>query len=219
MATALRRVAEKLVRGDASRRTRLHTARGDLIPASAWPAVPKACWRRARGKADGPWFVPTATRALAELLTPAWNVLELGAGRSTPWLAARAGFVTTFEDDAGWAATVRRDLETAGLAGRVALHVHPPGDFARAVRSLPDQSLDLVVVDCAASADRVACTTAAATKVRPGGFLLLDDSDRREYVPVEGVLADWPVRRFAGLKDQALVASETSLYRRPEMTP
>jgi hypothetical protein len=148
-----------------------------------------------------------------------WNVLELGAGRSTPWLAARAGFVATFESDAGWAEAVRHDVEAAGLAGRVTLYVHRPAAFAREVRSLPDRAFDLVVVDCEASADRVACTVAATEKVRPGGFLLLDDSDRREYLPVEEVLAGWPVRRFAGLKDQALVASETSLYRRPEMRP
>ncbi len=217
MARTFVRVWNKVARGDASRRTRLHTARGDMIPPSAWPTVPRACWRRARCKAEGPWIVPAATRALAELLTPAWNVLELGAGRSTPWLAARAGFVTTFENDAGWAAAVCHEVEAAGLRQRVALHLRRPEEFARGIRSLEDESVDLVVVDCADSADRVACAVAAAEKVKLGGFLLLDDSDRVEYSPIEAALQDWSVRRFMGLKDEVLVASETSLYRRPEM--
>jgi hypothetical protein len=44
-----------------------------------------------------------------------WSVLELGSGRSTPWLARRAGRVLSFEDNEFWHAATR-----SGSGGRIA---------------------------------------------------------------------------------------------------
>jgi hypothetical protein len=210
-----RTLLERVVRGDPTRPTRFHTANGQLIPPRAWPTIPRAIWRRALGQVDGPWLVPAATREIDRLLTSDKRVLELGAGRSTCWFATRAGFVTTFESDPAWAADVQGRLAESGLSERVDFRLLDSSSFADAVASLPDESVDIVFVDCVEAADRVACAAAARQKIRPGGYLVLDDSDRPRYRPAQELLAGWPILRFSGLKDEVLTATETSIFRRP----
>jgi predicted O-methyltransferase YrrM len=184
------------------------------MPLRAWFAVPLALWQRLRSREDGPWLVPSATGELARLVTSASHVLELGAGRSTAWFAARAAFVRSFEHDRDWRDLVKGELRTQRL-GNAEVDVLEPSEFLDAIARLPDESVDLVLVDCAPVADRVACAAVAARKVRPGGYLVFDDSDRREYRQVDDVLDGWSVKRFCGLKPVPLVATETSIYRRP----
>ena len=51
-------------------------------------------------------------------------------------------------------------------------------------------------------------------KVRPGGFLLLDDSDRPGYAEAFELLDGWRERRFTGVKDEWPEACETTIFRR-----
>jgi hypothetical protein len=86
-------------------------------------------------------------------------------------------------------------------------------DFATTITAFPDESFDLVLVD--GRDERVGCIESAAPKLRHGGLLVLDESDRPAYRCVDRVLGDWPRRAFIGLKPCPLAASETAIYRRP----
>jgi hypothetical protein len=50
--------------------------------------------------------------------------------------------------------------------------------------------------------------------VRPGGYIVLDDSDGAPYRGADQLLKGWAVKRFVGLKHFPLMAIETSIYRR-----
>jgi predicted O-methyltransferase YrrM len=184
------------------------------MPLRAWFGVPLALWRRFRSSEAEPWLVPSATAELAHLVTSASHILELGSGGSTSWFATRAASVRSFEHDRDWHDRVEGELRAQRLRN-AQLEVLEPSEFVDAIARLPDESMDIVLVDCAQIADRVACAAAAARKVRPGGYLVFDDSDRREYQQVDEVLDNWSVKRFCGLKPVPLVATETSIYRRP----
>ena len=94
----------------------------------------------------------------------------------------------------------------------------PIEDLVREVAALPEDSYDLVLIDFLESpdADRVDAVREAQVKVRPGGFLVLDDSDRPAYAPAFELLAGWRQRRFAGVKDGWPQAVETTIFRRPK---
>ena len=64
-------------------------------------------------------------------------------------------------------------------------------------------------------AERIDAVRAGMTKVRPGGLLLLDDSDRPSYAGAYELLGDWRERRFTGVKDGWPEACETAIFRRP----
>jgi predicted O-methyltransferase YrrM len=193
------------------------------MPLSAWLRLPAARLRARRGRTpERPWIVPSAIGWLARRMWLArrarrpWRVMELGAGRSTPWLARRAGSVLSFEDDPHWLRRARERLDQDGI-GRAELRELPVEELCGAIRSLPDRAYDLVVVDFLESprADRVDAVREARSKVRPGGYLLLDDSDRPAYSEAFELLAGWRQRRFAGVKDGWPQAVETTVFRRP----
>ena len=205
-------------RVEGERPTRFHTQRGQLVPPREWPSAVRPLLAELTGRIpEEPWLPPAALRWLRRALQPGWSVLELGAGRSTPWLASRVAALTSFETEEAWRNRVARRLEAEGLRD-VELRLVPLGELAARVRDLADQRYDLVVIDFRewGLASRVDCVEVARTKVRPGGYLLLDDSDRPRYRRADDLLAGWPRLRLAGMTHSPFAANETSVYRRPE---
>lgn len=197
-----------------TRAGRFHTAR-EAMPLSGWVRYP-AAWLRARtGRIpERPWLVPASIGWLRRRVRSEWSILELGAGRSTAWFARRAARVISLEDDEFWHSSTRLRLDQAGL--NADLRLRPVEDFPREIASLPDDAFDLVVVDFleAPTVTRIDCLDPAMHKVRPGGYLLLDDSDRPGYAKAFELLAGWPFRRFVGVKDGWPEACETGIFRR-----
>ncbi len=199
------------------RASHFHTARGPM-PISAWLRLPAAHLRNRLGRTpERPWIVPAAIGWLGRRMRRSWRVLELGSGRSTVWLAKRSASVLAFEDDEHWLERARHQFAEAGVAN-VELRGLPVERFAAEVEELPDQEFDLVVVDFLESpqADRVDAVRVGRSKVKPGGYLLLDDSDRPAYAEAFELLEGWRQRRFAGVKDGWPQAVETTIFRRPD---
>jgi predicted O-methyltransferase YrrM len=181
----------------------------------AWLRYPAAWWLARRGVIpERPWIVPAAIGWLRRRIRRSWSVLELGAGRSTPWFARRAGSVISFEDNPDWQQQTRERLAEEGL--EVDLRLITVEEFPRAVAAL-EQAFDLVVVDFleAPEVSRIDALPSAREKVRPGGHLLLDDSDRPGYAEADELLAGWRRRRFSGIKDGWPEACETTIFTRP----
>ena len=198
------------------RASHFHTARG-LMPLSAWLRLPAARLRaRFVRNPERPWIVPAAIGWLGRRMRGGWSVLELGSGRSTAWLAKRSGSVVSFEDDEHWLQRARDQLADAGVLN-VDLRGMPIERFVPAVAALDDAAYDLVVVDFLESpdADRVDAVRVARAKVKPGGYLLLDDSDRPAYAGAFELLEGWRPKRFAGVKDGWPQAVETTIFRKP----
>jgi predicted O-methyltransferase YrrM len=195
---------------------RFHTVR-EPMGISGWLRYPAAWWRAKRGKTpERPWIVPAAIGWLRRRIRPDWSVLELGAGRSTVWFARRAGRVLSFEDNEWWAGQTRDRLRELGL-DNVNLRVGPIEELADSVDGLPDDAFDLVVMDFleAPGVSRVDALKPAMKKVRPGGLLLFDDSDRPGYAQAFELLDGWRFRKFVGVKDEWPEACETGIFTRP----
>lgn len=199
-----------------TRAGRFHTARGPM-GVSGWLRYPAAWWRARRGRTpERPWIVPAAVGWLGRRIRSDWAVLELGSGRSTVWFARRAGSVISFEDNGWWYPQTRERLDEAGL-GNVDLRLREVERLPEEVSEFPDDSFDLVVVDFleAPAVTRIDALRRAMKKVRPGGLLLLDDSDRPGYREAHELLAGWRERRFTGVKDEWPEACETAIFERP----
>jgi predicted O-methyltransferase YrrM len=196
---------------------RFHTVR-EPMPLSGWLRYPAAWWRARRGSTpERPWIVPAAIGFLRRRIRSDWSVLELGAGRSTLWFARRAGRVVSFEDNGFWAEQTQARLAQLSL-DNVDLRVQPIEELPGAVTALPDAAFDLVVVDFleAPAVTRIDALKPAMEKVRLGGWLLLDDSDRPGYAAAFELLNGWRFRKFVGVKDGWPEACETGIFRRPK---
>jgi SAM-dependent methyltransferase len=212
--------SRRLMRGPhdpGTRAGRFHTVRGPM-GLSGWLRYPAAWWRARRGSTpERPWIVPAAIGWLRRRIRSDWSVLELGAGRSTVWFARRAGRVISFEDNEFWAEQTRGRLREVGLEN-VELRQLAVEGFAAEVDTLPDGSFDLVVVDFleAPAVTRIDVLKRAMERVKPGGLLLLDDSDRPGYAEAFELLAGWRFRKFVGVKDGWPEACETGIFHRPK---
>ena len=209
------RVAARGPHDPGSRTGRFHTARGPM-PLSAWLRYPAAWWLARRGATpERPWIVPAAIGWLRRHIRRDWSILELGAGRSTPWFARRAGAVLSFEDNPFWHRQTVERLADEGLEAD--LRLTGVEELPSEVAALDDERFNLVVVDFLESPEvsRIDALRPAQGKVRPGGHLLLDDSDRPGYAEAYELLSGWNERRFTGIKDGWPEACETSIFTRP----
>lgn len=126
-----------------------------------------------------PWLTPAACRILDDLLRPSDIGIEFGSGRSTLWLARKISHITSIEHDTIWHERVASSLREHSIDNCDLRLVTDRASYAvDALNQRPDHSLDLVIVD---GVERSACALNSLRKIKPGGILVLDDSQR--YVP------------------------------------
>lgn len=179
---------------------------------------------------DGiPWLTYPAVAWLRRRLSPEMKVFEYGSGGSTIFFARRVREVVSVEHDSGWHALTGRALEELRLRNVDYLLRKPTADsdssyastdpvyrglsfeaYVKSIDSHPDGTFDLVVVDGRA---RPACVLRAIPKVRPGGYLLLDDSDRPYYREGVDALAEHSRLDFRGVAPYKTEAGQTSIWK------
>jgi predicted O-methyltransferase YrrM len=169
--------------GGANRISRFHDEKGNFVdPGSlvnALPALASALARRLAGRrADVPMISSRARRVIERLLTPATQMVEFGSGHSTPWFAARVGHLISVEDNPEWHARVGARLAAAGTEN-VRHELRNASNYAD-LSDIADASLDFVLVD---GTDREGCVRSAVPKLRPGGHLYLDNTDKDMTIP------------------------------------
>lgn len=165
-----------------------------------------------------PWLPHSATGFLESFLQPEMRVFEWGSGGSTLFFAKRVALVVSVEHSGNFLPSIREALvehkiENCDLLhippelGEIGTHVsnpehyfsgHYPGqNFERYASAIDGRELfDLVMVDGRA---RPSCIKHGHELVRPGGYLMLDNSSRSHYRPaLAEFLANWECRVFFG---------------------
>ncbi|EKO38919.1 MAG: hypothetical protein B193_2371 [Solidesulfovibrio magneticus str. Maddingley MBC34] len=165
-----------------------------------------------------PWINAGAVRFLSRSLNRRMTGFEWGGGRSTAFLASRVLHLVSVEHSPKWRRRTLALLARHCLAN-VDCRFLPPGDdpgrpearpepwrclnhvhrmpeyaaYSDAILDYPEESFDFVSIDGRA---RVECAFNAASRLRPGGFLLLDNSEWEKYAPIFAAFADWTRRDF-----------------------
>ncbi len=119
-----------------------------------------------------PWLTSDAISLLERFLNKTMFGFEWGSGRSTIWLAKRAGKLVSVEDNEDWYKRVKHQLYGLNVDYRYV----PTGgtSYAAQIATFPDASFDLILVDGSA---RDACIAAAVSKVKPNGMIVVDNAD------------------------------------------
>lgn len=179
-----------------------------------------------------PWLVYEAIAWLHSYLKPEMRVFEWGSGGSTLFLADRAHSVITIEHDPGWYSTVARRLLDSGIRNVSLVLCEPEKTkaprmyhsaakeyeglgfqhYAESIDTYPGDTFDLVIVDGRA---RLACMTHALAKVRPGGYLMLDNSNRAIYECGKQIVSTWSSREFYGPGPHNEYPWATTIWQKP----
>ena len=85
--------------------------------------------------------------------------------------------------------------------------------YVKAIDIYPDNYFDLVVIDGRA---RPACIKHAVPKIKRGGVLVLDNSDRDYYLKnTQSLLEGWPHKTYRGTVRGLLHKEQTTIFHKP----
>jgi hypothetical protein len=162
----------------ALRRSRFHDEKGNRIDLGGMIYAPAALISAILRVGFGyrgrrPMISYRAARVIEAALTARSRCVEFGSGFSTPWLARRCGFLLSLENDQLWHNVVRQMLVGSAFS-HVRYEFRTPETFAE-LSEIEDGSLDFIMID---GWDRHGCVLHALRKIKPGGMIYLDNSDK-----------------------------------------
>ena len=184
-----------------------------------------------------PWLTYGAIEFLDSILCREMRVCEYGVGGSTLFFLDRVHEIVSIEHDAEWLSKLKVIVP---VSNQWTLHVIPPSgirsgttkadsyasehpgfggfsfeEYARLIESYPDNFFDLVQVDGRA---RVPCMKHSIAKVKPNGFLVLDDAERARYAEAHFRLdaLGWEKHDFFGPTPYQQGFQSTCIWRRTE---
>ncbi len=184
-----------------------------------------------------PWLTFSAIDYIHRTVKPSDKVFEYGSGGSTLFWLKQGASCVSIEHDTRWNEKIRLmtkknsrldyRLITPTLAEHPGVDISDPDqylsddppwkgysfrNYASQIDTFPDDFFDWVLVDGRA---RPSCIQHGIKKVRLGGRLILDNSDRPYYLLKTDVLLQGCSRKiFKGLVPGAVFVSETSIFVR-----
>jgi SAM-dependent methyltransferase len=150
---------------------------------------------RAKLRPEEPSLTPQAVRELDRRLRHDMVGVEWGSGNTTRFFARRTKHLTSFETDTSyyhWVAGTLRAERLDNVDYRLIPHDFEGEDdeeemhrnsLVVAADQFPDESVDYALID---SAPRGCLSRRIATKIKPGGLLILDNANW--YLPPPGTL-------------------------------
>lgn len=164
-------------------------------------------------KITHPWWaggaVEVVNRFLQEEMQGAARVFEYGAGMSSKWLADRCAFYRGVEHSKMWYVRVSNLLKGKDHAKVIATDGK---GYSERIKNW--ETFNLVVID---GFNRNYCAQVARDYVKPGGMILLDDSDASVYASARSFLDPWPFTDHPAVKGDGQRKDKlTTIYRRPE---
>jgi len=176
-----------------------------------------------------PWLTPDSIVVLKKMIRGGKG-LEFGSGRSTVFFSKLLNELDSVEHHQGWFDSVKESFEAQGISN-VTLHHRPANgatemphlsseqqvfldedqfpqkddlfkNYINVLDQFEDESLDFILVDGRA---RKSCALRAGKKLKQGGLLVLDNSERIRYKEVHITYESWPlIQTTTGLTDTTI---------------
>lgn len=195
-------------------------------------------------KDEAPWVTFEAKEWIEAFLIQNHSkemiVFEYGSGGSTIFFARRVLKVFSVEHNPAWYRVIRNILQKRNVSNCKYLLMEPQSvpvcisdatdpysyasqeyasmSFEAYVKSIDaclNKCFDLVFIDGRA---RPSCILHARNKVKPGGFIILDNSERDYYSLGKELLSDWERMDFFGPGPYGRYFWQTSIWRRPQLS-
>ncbi|MDN3204719.1 hypothetical protein [Algoriphagus sediminis] len=182
-----------------------------------------------------PWITHYAYERLKGLVKPDMRVLEFGMGGSTLFFRNLGAEVYSFEHDEQWFNNVKGELEADDKVhlNLIKPEVNDPTidsnyssehglfsegltwkAYAHGADHFDKEFFDIILIDGRA---RPQCLRNSISKLKKGGILVFDNSDRDSYQEaIEEVLGGWSKEVYSGVTIYDWAFNETSIFFHPE---
>jgi precorrin-6B methylase 2 len=174
------------------------------------------------GDKNFPWITIKAKLWLDKILRPDMILYEFGSGMSTLYFSTKVKTIISIEHDKNWYSKIKDKLKNnqidnceyylkepeyvntqyskkikakyiSNLTKYQGFHFR---DYIESINRYSDQFFDLVFIDGRA---RIGCILHSIKKIKPGGYLVLDNSDEKKYKLVHKILKSYEKRNFFGI--------------------
>jgi predicted O-methyltransferase YrrM len=164
-----------------------------------------------------PFLVLDAIKFLASKVRPGMKVLEVGGGNSSLWFLEQGVDLTTYEHDAEWASFVLNRVKKEP-------HQYDENNFHLRVmkgtqthidlEKQENHSYDIILIDSMNDyTKRNECIRAAMSKIKPGGWLVLDNSDNPVNWLGADLLSGKEMHKFSGFGPMAFFVCQTTFWK------
>jgi len=153
-----------------------------------------------------PWIATGAVAFLEKFLggIKEPRILEFGSGCSTLFFAEFTSNLISVEHSPKWHDLMQQALRQRNLKVDLRLISH---NYYEVCQKFSPNYFDLIIID---GKYRMACLQAARSIVRPGGVIMLDDSNMREkYEVANEIMFDWQRFMTSEMKGNPLNPHET----------
>jgi predicted O-methyltransferase YrrM len=169
---------QKIVTGGTAHKSRFHDEKGNLIDLAGLIYLPHCILTTLLRISTGwrptlPWLGYRAIRRLERLIQPDWKIVEFGSGMSTLWFSQRCSQVVSIENDKAWYDRMGEALRIRGVTN-VEYKLKSVEQFS-CLDEYPDHYFDFILID---GCERGKCASTALAKVKAGGYIYLDNSDK-----------------------------------------
>ena len=149
-----------------------------------------------------PWITDGANDKLKEIIDSGEvkTILEFGSGASTVWLSRQPVEVISVESNKEWCSFIEEKFKEDNIKNVTLMHAPLPNHHLCKQFHNQKKTFDLVIVDDGNSGvDCHRATTAIVSHklIRPGGYLMLDNDERKCYAPVHKELSSWEKTPFS----------------------
>jgi hypothetical protein len=186
-----------------------------------------------------PWITFSAINWLEKYLKKNMDVFEWGSGGSTLYIAPKVKKIISIEHDEKWFKKVMKRLKSKKIINCECKLIKPEADFnktndslkdlsqyksnseqflsfkfenyCKAIDGYPESYFDLIIIDGRA---RPSCILHSKNKVKIGGYILVDDSDRATYSEGFNLLKDFKRTDFFGPGPYLNFPWGTSVFQR-----
>ncbi|WBL41307.1 hypothetical protein PBT90_11120 [Algoriphagus halophytocola] len=181
-----------------------------------------------------PWISYGSLKFLEKRINKEMKVFEYGSGGSTIYFSRKVKQVISIEHNQEWYSSLKIKLKELGI-NNVKLDLISPEkinslaskaiksqsspiwenyDFTKYVNSInsyENSYFDLIVID---GRVRIECLKNSLNKLKSGGYLLFDNSERERYQNELGKLKTWVSYKNYGPVVQEYSFSETTIFRK-----
>lgn len=202
----------RVVKGDDTRKSRLHTSNGHLClyPFEFLRALGTSINRIAFKKYSCvPWLTFSAVDYLEKVVSGR-RVFEFGSGMSTLWFAERCSQVVSVESDAKWHRSVAE--KTREMSNVQTIYASSKENYLRAIATAGEK-FDLILID---GLYRQECVDLARSYLNQDGIVIVDNTDTVHELAdqVQKLFSDSEIKAFRGWVPGNLHPIETTIIQR-----
>lgn len=190
------RFLEKIIAGDGLHKSRFHDRKGHRIDMGGMRYLPRCLLSTFSRITFGmrpeiPWLGYRVVERIEQIINRSSSILEFGSGMSTIWLAKRCLELVSLESNQDWFVRVKKQLRLKNINNVDIRFVEGSEYFS--LERFPNDYFDFVLID---GDYRNKCAQNCIKKLKHGGYIYLDDTDKgvntkdNEFHAAERVLVD-----------------------------